>query len=99
MTNKIQKLENNKNSFDFIKMENYDDCCGFAGSFAIKNSKLSSEISLKKAQSINKTTADYVITVCPSCILGLYQGLLLSKNFKTKPITLLDFLAKAKIEK
>ena len=48
-------------------MDDYDDCCGFAGSFAIKNPKLSNELMKQKAQNITKTNADYVITTCPSC--------------------------------
>jgi len=79
---------------EYIKMENYDDCCGFAGSFSIKNRSLSKEISKIKAQKIKNTGADYVITVCPSCILGLKQGLYL-ENGKTKVVSLLEFLSKA----
>ncbi len=95
----IEKILKNCENIEYIKMENYDDCCGFAGSFAIKNKKISQKISHKKALNIRKTETDYVITTCPSCILGLYQGLFKDKNYRTKPITLIDFLAKAKIIK
>ena len=77
-------------------MENYDDCCGFAGEFAVKNSKISRAISEKKAENILNTKTDYVITTCPACILGLYQGLLSKKN-SPKPVSLTYFLSKAKI--
>jgi Fe-S oxidoreductase len=46
----------------------------------------------QKAEKIKQTKADYVITTCPSCILGLKQGLFLTGG-KTKVVSLLEFLA------
>lgn len=89
-----QIMKNCKN-VEYIEMEDYDECCGLAGSFALKNSKISKEMILQKAQNISKTEADYVITTCPACIMGLKYGLFLNKNPKTKVVSLLEFLAKA----
>ena len=74
-------------------MKDYDTCCGFAGSFAIKNRQLSKEISKNKALNIQNTDADYVITSCPACILGLKLGLHQIKNNKAKVVSLLEFLS------
>ena len=93
----LEPLLKNCENVEYIKMENYDDCCGFAGEFALKNNKISLEISNKKAENILKTEADYVITTCPACILGLYQGLSGKKN-PPKPVSLTDFLSKAEIK-
>lgn len=92
----LEQLLKNCENVEYIKMENYDDCCGFAGEFALKNRKLSALISNKKAQNIIKTKADFVITTCPSCILGLKQGLFRKKN-APKVLSLSDFLKKAKL--
>ena len=92
----LEPLLKNCENVEYVKMGNYDDCCGFAGEFAIKNNKISREISNKKAENILKTEADYVITTCPACILGLYQGLSGKKN-PPKPVSLTDFLSKAKL--
>lgn len=92
----LEPLLKNCENVEYVKMGNYDDCCGFAGEFAIKNNKISREISNKKAENILKTDADYVITTCPACILGLYQGLSGKKN-PPKPVSLTDFLSKAKL--
>ena len=73
-------------------MEDYDTCCGFAGSFALKNPKLSYALTKEKGERIKATTADYVITTCPSCILGLKQGLSLAGS-NIKVVSLLEFLA------
>ena len=48
---------------------------------------------------IQNTNADYVITSCPACIVGLKQGLMLIKNKKVKVVSLLEFLAKADVIK
>lgn len=92
----IEKIIKSCENIEYVKMENSDNCCGFAGSFSIKNPKLSKELMLQKAADISKTSADYVITTCPSCILGLKQGLKLAKNKHTKVVSLLEFLAMAK---
>ena len=89
----FEKIITNCTNVEYIKMDDYDECCGFAGSFAIKNPKLSQQISKNKALNIKNTNADYVITVCPACILGLKQGLKLIKNKKIKVVSLLEFLS------
>lgn len=89
----FDKIEN----VEYLECDGFDDCCGFAGEFALKNRKLSDAISYKKAQNIINTfnfsrpageglsesgQTDIVITTCPSCILGLKQGL---RHFKNPP--------------
>ena len=90
-TDFIKPLFDNCENIEYIEMESFDDCCGFAGEFAIKNPKLSNAISKKKAQNIIKTGCDIVITTCPSCILGLKQGLSMFKN-SVKVMGLSEFL-------
>ncbi len=89
----IRPLLANCENVEYIEMKDYDACCGFAGEFAIKNHKISLAISKKKAQNIIDTGADYVITTCPSCILGLNQGLM----GKVKVLSLTDFILKAQV--
>ncbi len=59
----------------YIEMDNADTCCGFGGSFAIKQSKTSRAILNKKIEAIRKTEADAVITACPGCMINLKIGL------------------------
>jgi len=86
----FEKIMANCKNVEYVKMKDYDQCCGCAGSFILKNHELSKELSHKKAQNIDSTGADYVITTCPACILGLKQG-----NPKAKAVSLLEFLASA----
>ena len=81
-------------------MEEFDKCCGFSGEFAIKNPTLSAEISKKKAKNALNTKADYILTSCPACKLGLVQGLIELKSENKEFITVLnvvEFIAMAKI--
>lgn len=84
-------LIKNCENIEYIEMKNYDDCCGFAGEFALKNIKLSKKISNQKAKNISDSGADTVLTSCPACILGLKQGLCGKKN-PPKIMNIIEFL-------
>lgn len=86
----LKVIENCEN-VEYVKMKDYDECCGFSGEFAIKNHKISMQISKQKAQNAINTGADYVITTCPACVLGLKQGMLGIKK-SPKVLSLSDFL-------
>ena len=88
----VEKIMQNCENVNYVPMNNFDDCCGFAGTFALKNISLSKQLLKRKSSNIKNTGADYVITTCPSCLAGLKIGLLGSK---VKAISLLEFLASA----
>ena len=92
----FEKIISNCSNIEYVKMNNYDECCGLAGSFGIKNRNLSKELSKNKAINIQNTNADYVITSCPACVIGLKQGLKLIGNKKVKVVSLLEFLSMGK---
>lgn len=91
----LNKIFTNCENIEYIEMPNYDDCCGFSGTFALKNRELSRKLSISKAKNIIAADADYVITTCPACIMGLNQGLYYAGNKKTKVVSLLEFLSMA----
>lgn len=90
----FKKIIKNCSNTEYIKMENYDDCCGCAGTFILKNYNISKELSRIKARNIIHTEADCVITTCPACLIGLKHGLSIY-NSKIKVMSLLEFLANA----
>ncbi len=92
----LSKCEN----IEYREMENYDDCCGFAGQFALTNRKLSLALTKKKAKNAINTGADIILTTCPACILGIKQGLIQECEFfgkQPKVMYLSEFLSKADI--
>lgn len=96
----LQKLFEKCENLEYIEMKDFDECCGFAGQFGLLNRELSIEISKKKAQNIIDTGADIVLTTCPSCVIGIIQGLQYSEltgKKRPKVMNIIDFLSKAKI--
>lgn len=57
----------------FVEMDN-NGCCGFGGSFNLKNYSLSRKIGQDKIESIKRTRADVVVTTCPGCMIQLIDG-------------------------
>ncbi|KJS82708.1 MAG: hypothetical protein JM58_14075 [Peptococcaceae bacterium BICA1-8] len=60
---------------EFIEMQNADRCCGGAGSFSLTHYDLAMDIHKHKADAINATKADAVVTGCGSCIMQLSDGM------------------------
>lgn len=90
---------NNIKNIEYIEPENYESCCGFSGTFALKNSGISKEISKNKALSYIKENVEIILTTCPACQIGLEQGILETNN-TNKPVVmnLFVFLAKYCLE-
>lgn len=82
---------------NYIQMENFNECCGFSGEFALKNPEISQRISSTKAKNALSANADYILTSCPACILGLTQGLISNGSLST-PLSFLEFVLKARID-
>ena len=77
---------------EYVEMEDFDECCGFCGEFALKNPKISAKLMKTKGDNVLKTNADIVLTACPACLIGLkLGGLLVGKRLKVMNIT--QFLA------
>jgi L-lactate dehydrogenase complex protein LldE len=54
-----------------IPLENLDRCCGFGGTFSIKNAEVSSAVLAEKLQSILATRAEYCTALDNSCLMHL----------------------------
>lgn len=100
----INKFLEKSENVEYFEMKEFDKCCGFSGEFAVKNPELSKKISAKKAQNAISTNADYILTSCPSCVLGLNQGLIEANNMQISAhhspfaISFLEFLSMAQID-
>lgn len=97
-TDFLTKIFKKSQNVEYIEMEEFDKCCGFSGAFALNNPRISSEISKKKAKNALSTNSDFILTSCPSCVLGLTQGLIenLKPNEKLpKVLNFTEFLAQA----
>lgn len=91
------KIIENCENVEYVKMNDYDECCGLSGEFALKNHKISLALAKQKAKNIVETEVDYVVTTCPACVIGLKLGLLGVKK-SPKVVSLSDFLSFASIK-
>ena len=80
-------------NIEYIEAKDYDECCGFAGEFAIRNPKLSMKMTKQKAKNLADTGADIILTACPACIIGIHQGFSGKKH--PKIMNIIEFLARA----
>ena len=70
----IVRFVKNIKGLEYVEAVDYDKCCGFSGTFAIKNPDISRKISFAKAKNYIDSNVDFVLTTCPACLLGLEQG-------------------------
>jgi L-lactate dehydrogenase complex protein LldE len=56
---------------DLAPLENLDRCCGFGGTFSIKNSEVSSAMMAAKLRDVLSTGAEYCTALDNSCLMHL----------------------------
>lgn len=88
---KTERLLNSIEGISYKRLEDYDTCCGFGGSYFIYHPIISTKIAYKKAKTIKLSNANLILTSCPSCTMGLRYNQLISLNFK-KTLELRDFI-------
>ena len=89
----VKKIKN----IEYVKADDFDKCCGFSGTFALKYPEISEKISKSKALNYINSGADMVLTTCPACILGLEQGFIetgIAQHKRPVVMNLFVFLAK-----
>ena len=60
---------------ELVELPEADECCGFGGTFAIKNAETSSAMLADKCRAIDETGADVCTAVDGSCLLQIGGGL------------------------
>jgi L-lactate dehydrogenase complex protein LldE len=68
------------------------ECCGFGGTFAVKNADTSLAIGADKAQAILDTGAEYCVAVDSSCLMHI-GGILDRRRARPRTIHLAELLA------
>jgi L-lactate dehydrogenase complex protein LldE len=69
-----------------------DECCGFGGTFAVKNADTSLAIGADKVQAILDTGAEYCVAVDSSCLMHI-GGVLRRRRLGPRTIHLAELLA------
>lgn len=67
----VEQILNSCENLKYVKMNGYDDCCGFAGFEHPQTLGTVSKILLKKRKNIKNTKANTVLTTCVGCLCSL----------------------------
>jgi L-lactate dehydrogenase complex protein LldE len=78
-----------------VPLEESEQCCGFGGTFSIKNDLLSAAMVEDKANEVIKTDAEYLVNVDNACLMNI-GGRLRRKGSPVKTIHLAEILASTK---
>lgn len=77
---------------DLIEIENMEQCCGFGGTFAVKNADVSSAMLAEKTTAILNTGAEACTACDNSCLMHL-QGALHRQRTGVRTVHLAEILA------
>jgi len=77
---------------NIIDLPNADVCCGFGGSFSIKNPYISFALAEEKINNAISVGAEYIISTESSCLMHI-QSFVEKNNIPIKPLHFIDFVA------
>jgi len=82
---------------DLATLTNVDRCCGFGGTFSVKNAEVSSAMLTVKLQDVLATKAEYCTALDNSCLMHL-GGAMHREYAGMKTIHLAQILASTETE-
>ncbi|MEU1801677.1 (Fe-S)-binding protein [Streptomyces sp. NPDC019937] len=77
---------------DLVELPGAEECCGFGGTFAVKNAAVSAAMGADKARNIVSTGAEAVCTVDNSCQMHI-GGTLARQGSAVRPVHIAEILA------
>ena len=87
-----RKLLANVAGLELIEMQESETCCGFGGTFAVKNNAISSAMAEKKVLNALETKAEYIVSTEASCLMNI-NAYCNKQKLPVKGIHLADILA------
>ena len=85
-------LMQNVRGLELIEMKITDVCCGFGGTFSVKNEHISSAMAEQKVQNALDTGAEYFVSTEASCLMNI-DGYIRKHDLPIKTIHIADILA------
>jgi L-lactate dehydrogenase complex protein LldE len=86
------RLLRNVRGLELVDLPRFDECCGFGGTFAIKNADTSSAMLTDKCQAIESTGSAFCTAVDSSCLLQIGGGLS-RRGSIVRPVHIAEILA------
>ena len=87
-----RRLLSNVKGLELVEMAESESCCGFGGTFSIKNNAVSSAMAEKKVMSAVETGAEFIVSTEASCLLNI-NAYCIKQQIPVKGIHLADVLA------
>jgi L-lactate dehydrogenase complex protein LldE len=87
-----RKLLSKVEGLELIEMNESDTCCGFGGTFAVKNAAISTAMAANKVRNALETGAEYIVSTEASCLMNI-NGYINKHQLPVKGIHLADILA------
>ncbi|MBD5165188.1 (Fe-S)-binding protein [Helicobacter sp.] len=87
--NLLRRLKN----VELVPLEFEEECCGFGGTFSVKEPEISNAMVTQKIKDIQNTGAKYVVSGDGGCLLNI-QGTMSKLGMDTKGVHLYEFLLK-----
>jgi L-lactate dehydrogenase complex protein LldE len=69
------RLLRNVRGIDLVELQAVDQCCGFGGTFAVKNGDVSAAMLADKLRCVENTRAEVCTAVDNSCLMHIFGGL------------------------
>jgi L-lactate dehydrogenase complex protein LldE len=79
-------------SLELVELADAEECCGFGGTFAVKNADTSSAILADKCRNLEQSGAEFCTALDGSCLLQIGGGLSRHRS-EMKPIHFAEILA------
>ncbi|PAF46573.1 oxidoreductase [Helicobacter sp. 12S02232-10] len=77
---------------ELIELEREEECCGFGGTFSIKEPEISKAMVSEKIEDIQSKNVQYLVSGDAGCLLNI-SGAMEKMGVKVKPVHLYDFIA------
>jgi L-lactate dehydrogenase complex protein LldE len=88
--NEMKLLLKSVRGLELLEVNNREDCCGFGGTFSIKNPAIASGMAQDKMKDVMLSGAEYVISSDSSCLMHL-------ESFAKKQKQKINFLHLAEV--
>lgn len=92
MTTEPRTLLQNVKGLEIVEMEESTTCCGFGGTFSIKQKDISSAMVEQKVRFAVETGAEYITGTEFSCLMNI-NAYVERNNIAIKPIHIVNILA------
>lgn len=86
------RLLANVRGLELVHHEGADQCCGFGGTFSVKNSDVSAAMAADKARAVTAVDPEYLVSVDSSCLMNI-GGALAKDGSRIRTLHLAEVLA------